>query len=378
MDDFDLLDRVIRSEGAEAAFEFLIRKARDAGNYRDVFSTRLMQIRRRMGLPLIEIEPAVDVGDQRRAAYEKAVQDAARETGELFLASGDIPAAWPYFRAIGESAPISAAIERAGAGEQVEALIDIAFREQVNPRKGFELILEHRGICNAITWFGAMPAGDARNQCLKLLVRNLYAELAGAVRSHIERTEGAAPATSSLAGLIAGREWLFEGNNYHVDTTHLTSILRFSAELEDEESMRLAVEMAQYGTQLAPMYHFRGDPPFEDAYIDHEIYLRTLLGEDVERGVAHFRRKAVEASEAGYSTPAEIFIDLLVRLDRFDEAIQASIEFFPEPSNPPANSPSSLQLCQIAGDFPRLRALARARGDLLAYAAGAIQTPPTA
>ena len=371
MDDYDSLEETIRSQGVDAAFDLLIAKAREERNYRDVFSARVMQVRRRMRLPLIETEAALNLSGDDRAAYEDAVRDAARETGELFLKTGDIASAWPYFRAIGEPAPVAAAIENVPAATPVEALIDIAFREQVHPRRGFELILEHRGICNAITWFGSMPEGESRRECLRLLVRTLYDELAGALRSHIERVEGSAPEGTRVAELIAGREWLFEGNNYHVDTTHVASVLRFSTELDDEASMRLGLEIADYGTRLAPMYHYRGDPPFEDPYADHGMYLRTLLGEDVERGIAHFREKAVAAGQEGYTFPAEILIDLLVRLDRFDDAITASREFFSETAA--ANSPSTLQLCQIAQDYPQLRRLAREQGDLLSFAAGVIQ-----
>jgi hypothetical protein len=374
MDTFEQLEQTIRTEGQDAAFELLLRRAREEGRYRDVFATRLMQARRRMGLPLIETEPAVDLPDGQRAEYEKSLQDAARETGDLFLARGDIISAWPYFRALGETAPVSAALENATGTEHLDGLIDIAFREQVNPRRGFELILEHRGICNAITWFGAMPEGESRRECLRLLVRNLYTELAHALQRHIAKVEGSAPGTESVAELIAEREWLFGENNYHVDTTHLTSVLRFSADLEDQASMRMALEMADYGARLAPMYHYRSDPPFDDPYRDHGAYLRTLLGQDVESGVEHFRAKAVEGAQAGYMLPAEIFIDLLVRLDRFDEAIAASVDFFPETGAPPTNCPSALQLCQIAGKFDRLRSLARQRGDLLAYTAALIQS----
>jgi hypothetical protein len=373
MDTFELLEQTIRSDGADAAFELLIRDAREGGRYRDIFSARLMQARLRMGLPLIEIDPVVQLSEEQQAEYERALRDAARETGGFFLASGDIVSAWPYFRAIGDSAPVSQALEKTDGTANLDGVIDIAFREQVNPRRGFELILEHRGICNAITWFGAMTEGDGRRECLKLLVRNLYTELAGAIRQHIAKVEGAAPDTERVAELIVGREWLFEGNNYHVDTTHLTSVLRFSVELEDEAAMRMAVEMADYGKQLAPMYHFRGEAPFEEPYLDHGSYLRAVLREDPDSGVAHFRRKAVEAAEAGYTVPAEVFIDLLVRLDRSEAAIDASLELFPENVPAPMNCPSALQLCQIAGNYERLRSLARKRGDLLSYAAGVIQ-----
>ena len=89
--------------------------------------------------------------------YETAFRDAARETGELFLAGGDVVGAWPYFKAIGEQEPVAAAIENVTGGENLDRVIEIAFREGVNPRKGFELLLEHHGICSAITWYGSSP-----------------------------------------------------------------------------------------------------------------------------------------------------------------------------------------------------------------------------
>ena len=87
--------------------------------------------------------------------------------------------------------------------------------------------------------------------------------------------------------------------NYYVDTSHLVSILGFSLELTDPATLRLAVELCEYGKKLSPMFHYRGDPPFEDIYADHGIFLKTLLGEDVETGIAHFRRKVEATDPAG-------------------------------------------------------------------------------
>jgi len=353
MDFFDEIEQTISEQGADAAFEHLIRRARDEGNFREVFAARVMQARHRAGLPLIETEGGANLPNE-------VLFEAARETGALFLEAGDIPGAWPYFRAIGEPAPVAAAIETAGPGEHLDTIIEIAYREGVNPRKGFELILEHRGVCNAITWFGAMPQGDARTQCLQLLVRALYDELAASLRNHVARVEGAAPENASVAELIAGRDWLFADNNYHTDTTHIASVLRFAPELEDEPTMRLALEIADYGIHLAPMYQYTGEPPFDNPYSDHAIYLRALLGQDVDAAVDHFRAKAPESPFAN-----DVFVDFLVRLDRLEEAIDASRQS--------ESSPSALQLCQMSGNFEKLKEVAREKGDLLAYAAGIIQ-----
>src|SRR2546425_6434826 len=108
---FELLEQTLRTNGPEAVIDLVIANAREQKNYRELFAARLMQVRHRLGLPLIETEPVSG------PEYEKALREAARETGELFLADGDIVSAWPYFRAIGEPAAVAAAIENIDRGD---------------------------------------------------------------------------------------------------------------------------------------------------------------------------------------------------------------------------------------------------------------------
>jgi hypothetical protein len=365
---FELLEQTFRTNGPEAVIDLVIAQAREQKNYRELFAARLMQVRQRLGLPLIETEPVSG------PEYEKALREAARETGELFLADGDIVSAWPYFRAIDEPSAVAAAIESVDGGENLDRVIEIAFQEAVNTRKGFELILQHHGICRAITWFGSIRDFSSRQECLRLLVRALYQELARALQETIASSEGARPATDNVAELISGRAWLFEGGSYYVDSTHVTSVLQSAPELEDAQTLRMAVEIADYGRLLAPMYHFRGDPPFEDPYADHAVYLRALLGEEVDAAIAHFRQKATDQAAAGGDpAPAEVLIVLLVRLGRHAEAVRTSLEFFPGSQAAPASCPSVLQLCQMAGDYETLLSLARERDDRLSFVAAVVQ-----
>jgi hypothetical protein len=373
-DTFKGLEEAFRSDGSTAAFNLLIRTALEAKDYRLLFGARLMQARHGLRLPLIETEPTIDLSGERRSSYENALQEAARETGKLFLADGDIVSAWTYFKALGDPGPVSAAIEKMTGGEQIDRVIEIAFHEGVNPRKGFEMILEHHGICRAITLFGSNRDPASRQHCLRSLVRALHGQVKAGLKETIASVEGAVADDASLAELIVGRPWLFEGTSSYVDSTHLTTLLRFTPELEDAESLRMAAEMADYGRRLAPMFHFRGDPPFEDTYADHAVYLWALLGEEVDCAIAHFRKKVTETIAASVdTTPAEVLIELLVRLGRYAEAIQASLEFFPSSSATPISCASAIQLCQMAGDYRQLRELALKRGDLLAFTAAVIQ-----
>jgi hypothetical protein len=367
---FQLLEESFSSGGAAAVFDLLVRQAREQKSHQMLFGARIMQVRHRLGLPLIETETVLKLEGDQRAGYEAAFREAAREAGELCLAAGDIPSAWVYFKAIGEPAPISAAIESFTGGDRLDRVIEIAFQEGVNPRKGFQLILEHHGLCRAITWFNNNRDYASRQFCLGLLVRTLYKDLLAPLTEAVAAREGAPPDAATIGELICGRPWLFEDGAYYIDSTHVASVLRFSPELEDREALLMALDLAEYGCRLAPMFHFRGEPPFEDIYRDHAVYLKALLGQDVEAGIAHFRAKT--SGDYG-PLAAEVLIDLLMRLDRYPGAIQAANEFFPDPSSGPRSCPTAVQLCQMAGDYATLRSVARRREDLLGFAAGLIQ-----
>jgi hypothetical protein len=373
-DAFDLMDQTLESGGPEAGFDFLTKKVLEDRNYPLLFEVRLLKKRHELGLPLIQVDDTAPMPPETRKEYDKAFIDAAREVGGLFLADGNIQRAWPYFRAIGETQPVAAAIEKFDSTEGAEPVIEIAFLERVNPFKGFQLILSNYGICRAITSFGQFPSREGRDESLRLLVRTLHAELVESLKRTIARNEEQAPDTQSVPALMAGRDWLFEGNSYYVDTSHLTSVIRFSLDLTDRETLGMSVELAEYGTHLGSMFQERSDPPFDNFYVDHAIFLRALRGEDVDVAVAHFQRKveACDPAEIG-SGPAQVLVGLLSRLERYQDAIEVSLQHLAGVGPSELACPSVVQLCFLARDYERLRTVARDRGDLLNYAAGAIR-----
>jgi hypothetical protein len=372
---FEQVEQVLRSGGSEAGFDFLVQRFREEKNYPRLFETRLMKKRQQLGLPLIQIEQLENLPNDIARAYEEGLVEAAREVGGLFLADGNIQRAWPYFRAVGELTPVAAAIEQVEPGEDIEPIIAIAFSERVHPRKGFELILANYGICRAITSFQQYPSREGREDCLRVLVRRLHGDLAENLKRVITQVEGQPPDTQSISALIAGRDWLFEGNNYYIDTSHVVSVVQFSLELTDRETLGLALELTKYGRRLGPLFQYKGEPPFQNIYVDHAFYLRALLGEDVDEAIAHFRKKITEGdpNEAG-SIPAQVLVGLLARLGRYREAIEVSLEHLGPLDAGQLACPSVLQLCQLAGDHQQLMKVAREQGDLLSFAAGALQS----
>jgi hypothetical protein len=372
-DAFDLIDQALRSGGPDAGLDFLTSKVLEDRNYPLLFEVRLLKKRHQLGLPLIQVDDGAAMPPEIRREYDQAFIDTAREVGGLFLADGNIQRAWPYFRAIGETAPIAAAIDKLEYQEGMEPIIEIAFMERVHPYKGFEMILSHYGACRAITSFGQFPCREGRDESLRLLVRTLHAELVERLKRVITGVEGQTPETDSVPALIASRDWMFEDGSSYIDTSHVISVVRFSLDLQDKETLALAEELTDYGARLKSPYQERSEPPFDDFYVDHGLYFRALQGKDVDAAIAHFRKKMDDNDpvETG-NAPAQTLVGLLARLDRYSEAIEVSQSHLADANPSELSCPSVIQLCFLAGDYDRLGTVARARGDLLNYTAQAL------
>ncbi len=364
---FDLLEHVSRDEGPAAAFARVIDTLREQKRHQLIFELRLMQKRQALGLPLVFSGPLSEIPSARRDDYQAALIEAAREAGHSLLADGDIERAWLYFRAIAEPEPVSAAIEGVDSAEEAERVLAIALLEDVNPRKGFELLLRHRGLCQGTDFVIKSTDHSKRVMFLQMLVRAFYAQLAANLQEAITAVEGAPAAGERVAQLIAGRDWLFDGGQLYIENSHLLSILQTSPDLPDAETIRLVLELAEYAQHLAPIHHVDGPLPFDDPFVDHAEYLRVLLGERVEEGLAHFRRKLMDSNPA----TAEVLVALLAHAGRFDEAISVSVDHLEGKAGD--RCPSAAQLCQMAGDYDRLREVARQEGDLISFAASIIK-----
>jgi hypothetical protein len=371
---FGEVERRIKEDGPRAAFDWLIGRLREAQDYRSMFEARLMRKRFQMGLPLMQAESAASLPDPAQREYQSEMIAAARETGGLFLADGDILRAWPYFRAIGEAEPVAEALENAANDrEDADGLIAIALQEGVHPRKGIELVLAKHGMCRAINVLGMFQIQKDRDKCIALLARGLHAEIVERMGRAIEAEEGKRPETRNLPEMMRDREWLFGEWTYYVDTSHLASILPYVPETDDDEILELFVEMCEYGKRLSANFHYKGDPPFEDAYEGYGRYASALLGRNADGNIEWFRRKADETDVDRYGDmPRQVLIRLLASVERYSEAASEMEKLPREAQSEPLTIP---QLLYLSEDYARLRDFARERGDVLAFAAATAAVP---
>jgi hypothetical protein len=373
-DVFGTFDRLLESENPSASFDLLLARFRAARDYRSVFEARLMKKRLELGLPVFLTDDLSALPSEVREAYGQEVTEAARDVGELFLSDGEIAQAWPYLKATGDSARVADAIERVTPGDDLNRIIEIAFEEGVHPAKGLELIAAKYGICRALSAFEISAVRKDREKCIAVLARNLHAELVERLGDAIEQEEGSRPASTSIAQLISGREWLFGEYRTYLDSSHLASLLQHCPEVTDDGLLRIFHELCEYGKRVSPEVRVQCQPPFEDGCIDFEHYVEALLGIDVESHLAHFRRKVTEAApERVMSLAAQVLVGLLARLARYDEALEVALTHFPNVGSADLTCPAAPELCRLARRFDRLKELARERGDWLSYAAATLE-----
>ena len=350
--------------------------------YHELFDTRLMQARRRLGLPIILTTPLEDLVEPLRGEVESAYLAACREAGWLLWNEGEFRQAWMYLRPLGDPPPVAAALAKVEPTEENRnELIEIALHEGVAPAIGLQWVINQFGTCNAITAYDSEVPRFRRSQqqaAAAVMVRHLHGELLGNLRSEIARHDGreldeTTPSETPIDDLLRSRDWLFAENSYHIDASHLASVVRIARIVEDAASLRFAWDLTQYGRRLSESFQLTGDEPFADVYPSHGLFYGAQLGKQVEEAVTYFRDKAERAlPEEEGTAAAEVYIVLLVRLNRFGEALAAHVKLIPPNVRTSGFAPTLLELGRLAEDYDQLMAICRERGDLLGFAAGMI------
>ncbi len=391
-DAFEKLEEALREAGPLQAIERLCADLRERKDYHGLFYALLLRKRHELGLPAVQLGGGDNIPPDRQELYEEAIRLAGRTVGQLYLDQGDLINAWPFFRMIGEPGPVAEALERNAEpedGEVYQQLVDVALHQGAHPKKGFDMVVKRYGICSAITMFGqGLPVSDeVRQHCIKRLVRALYEELQARLHADVkQRSAILIPGASAEPGdddapkariseLMEGRDWLFEDEAYHIDTSHLSAITQFSINLPPCEELNLAIELCEYGKRLSPRLQYAGDPPFENQFADYQVYLKAIAGQEVESAISHFRAKAEQADPNEVGTfPAQVLVNLLTQMNRPAEAVAAYARFLGNADARQLACPSLQELCEKAGDYRPLIEVSRRRGDLVNFTAGLLQT----
>jgi len=367
--------------GHQQLLEGLVSELRERQDYHKLFDALCLRKKQEMQLPLGKPTSLEDVPHDRREEFERAYMEAAREVGQLLLGAGKLTQAHLYFHAIREPQPVRDALEafplpRESTPES-EELIELALYKGVHPVKGVQIMLATHGTCSTITALDqgfARLSPEDRAQCAAAMVRTLHADLFSNVQREVQQRMPFAPPMKSLRELITGRDWLFDDNNYHIDVSHLNATTRFARSLSPGvPELSLARDLAEYGSHLSPQFQYAGEPPFQEYYPAHIQFFNFLLNDHTDAALEYFRRQLQKEPDAqDQAMIAYVLVDLLVRADRFSDALPIAEEHLL--SGDDEFSAAFAELCEKAGRFDVLERTAEARGDLVTFTAALLQS----
>ena len=346
-------------------------------DYHRLFDAKLMRVRQSLGMPVTQPTSLKDIPAEHEVAFREAYTNAAREIGQLFLNDAQLADAWAYFRTINETTPVRDAIAKRATeigsepGPQLDELLNLALYEGAHVVEGLKLLLKSHGICNTVTAMGQLLAQmtqDERRQAAAVMVRTIYSDLQHNVRRDVERRQPTLKLGLSLGELIRGREFLFAEGAYHVDVSHLHSIVSFARHLlPSDPELKQAIELSQYGAQLAEQLRYPGDVPFDDYYAANEYFLKAVAGMGVDESMQYFiDRLNQEPDAADKRMIAFVLVDLGQRVDRVNMALDAAAPHVSRLEDPAGFSFASY--CVSAKRFDTLQAAARENDDVLAMA----------
>jgi len=375
---FEQLEQQCTSGGVDAVLEHLITSLQQDKKHHELFEALKMQVRHRAGLPLLYGESGDDLDPKQRTLLEDGLLGACRQVGTGLLEDGRVSEGWMYMRPVGDVAAAREMINKIEVqDDNIDEMVEVLLQEGVDPARGFSVVLQNYGTCNAITTFeSVMPQKGKADQraVAQLLLRHVHQELFTNVKADVATREDSEPTATTLAELIAGQEGMFGEHSYHIDTTHLASTTRFSRILDDEESLRLALDLTQYGRELHEQFQYEGDEPFTDIYRHHAFYFQALLGENLDEALAHFKDRSDNVDTNQWGTVGiETYIDLLARVGKIKEAIAVTIEKTQPGQRTMGLAPSLLELCERSGNYSPLMDACRGSDDVLGFATGLMQ-----
>ena len=375
---FDRLKAALASGGPTAAAEALIAELRNAEDFNSLFYALLLKKRIELGVSPFPTGPSADLPAHTHEPYEAAIRDAGRHVGGIFLERGELPKAWTFFRMLGEPEPVRTALEnyQPKPDDDIYPLIEIAWQGGVLPKKGFDLILDRHGVCSAITTVSSSDLNsnpELRDYCVGRLVRAIHEQLTERLRGDLEGRSITVPAGISIKQMAEGYPELFADDSYHIDTSHLSSVCQMSMYLPAGRENDWARDLCEYGRRLSPTIRGGGgDAPFEELYDDFLPFLNVVAGVNVEEGLARFKAKAEREAAEGASYAAQVYINLLVRVNQLREALEAAKAMLANEDERALICPSVGELAKRLNDFEAMAEAAKARNDAVGFLAGLI------
>ncbi|WP_020473206.1 hypothetical protein [Zavarzinella formosa] len=373
---YDRLRDLAKTKGAKAAVEQLGNDLEELGDVDALFYSMLMKKRVELGVSPFPSGPSSDLPKEAHEEYENTIREAGRAVGTKLLQKHDVRRAFFYFNMLGETGPVKEYLDSyvPADADDIQGVIEVALYQGVHPKKGFELVVERYGVCNAITTYGGQDFSrnpEGKQFAIQSLVRTLHAQLLERLKADLEARGTPLTGSETIAYIVKEHPELMADGGYHIDTSHLSSIAQYSLELDACPERKQAIELCQYGEHLGEGLRYPSDPPFENSYADYRILLQVLEGIDAIAGLKHFEDKIAPGLAEGNTFPTEVYVNLLIRLGRKEEALELAKKHLGAERRQ-LSCPGVYELCFQAKDYAGLAEAARNRGDSVAFLASVI------
>lgn len=372
---YERLRATLVARGPQAAVDELIADLQKAEDYQGLFYALLMKKRVELGVSPFPTGSAAELPEHTHEAYEDAIRAAGRFVGGLLLERKQYAKAWAFYRMLGEPEPMRGALEAytPGPEDDVYSVIEITWQNGLLPKKGFDLVLDRHGICSAITMVSGSDLTtnlDLRDYCVTKLAAALHAQLSERLRNDL--VSRGVTAGMTLPQMVEAHPELFADEAYHIDTSHLSSVVQMCSNLPPGEGVNFARELCAYGRKLSPNLQGRHDAPFDEGYDDYLAYLNVIAGEKVDEGLKRFEEKAAREAAEGATYAAQVYINLLLKANRPAEALAAAKRFLLAEDERNLICPGVSELARRVGDLDAVAEAAKARHDPVNFLASLI------
>jgi hypothetical protein len=373
------------------AAELLVEHFRRNQEYPELFELLKMRNRIQLGLPAVAVEGSPPLTGEVNDKIEHGLIEACREVGLGLLKKGRLQEGWMYMRPVGDTLAAREAIaDHTITSENLDMYLNILIHEGVDISRGVREMLKIRGTCNTITLLESVIAmRDRKDQQAGVapLIRHVHQELLDNVLGDLQRREGKAfefeateeaSITRPLQSILRARPDFLRDGSYHLDTSHLSSTVRFARVLDGPADLALALDLARYGRELHKQHQYPSEEPFADLYAMSTYFFSALLGENTEANLRPFLQKAESLDIDQHGTVGvETYVDLLSRIGRHQEALDFLVKRMPRGVRPFGIAPSLIDLSAMANNFQPMLQQSKERGDLIGYAAALLQERTT-
>jgi len=373
---FEQIAARLDSDGVEPTLDLLETHFRREKDFFRLFEVLKLRCRHQLGLKLMPGRSSERLSSKLQKELDQGLIDACQTVGTLLFRDGNLQHGWAYLQPAGNRNLNESLVREIKVDDQnVDLLIDISLHQGAAPDYGYALTLTHRGTCDAITAFGVHgPQFDRDTQATMAaqLLRHIYDEVVQGIKQDIEKEQQTARPDANLRDLLTDHPWLVQQQAYHLDATHLSSLMTIARLTTSAADHEIALQLAEYGSGFPEDLQYNNSPPFEETYADHQWFFKALLGENVDAAASHFKQKCTELAQGSnpqiVTEANEILIDFLSRIGRVDEALAHAMNCAMEASLQTGLAADPTEMAQSPAQFESVLAHFQTHDDLLGYA----------